>query len=149
MKRGKTPTIWQEMENIQREMNRLFETAYDGSPMHLMSSSVEFPAINVWSKADSGQVVTAEIPGVGMDDLDIKVAGEILTISGSRPTPVDQENYRLHRQERGFGTFSRSIQLPFPIEVEKVEATYEKGILKIWLPRAEYDQPRKILVKVN
>ena len=49
----------------------------------------------------------------------------------------------------GYGRFTRSIQLPFPVEADRIEANYEKGILKIWLPRAEADKPRKIVVKSN
>ena len=110
-------------------------------------SRQDFPAVNVWTKADVGQVVTAEIPGMNVDDLDIKVVGETLSISGSRPAPETDENIRYHRQERGYGSFTRTIQLPFPIDVDNVEANYEKGVLKIWLPRSESDKPSKIAVK--
>ena len=136
-------SIWEEMDKLQREMNRLF----DSSNVNRTGAILDFPAINVWTKSDSGQVIIAELPGINPDDLDIKVVGESLTLSGSRDLPEQSEDLKYHRQERGFGRFVRSIQLPFPVETEKIEATYEKGILKIWLPRAEGDKPRKILVK--
>lgn len=146
-RRKSSPSLWEEMDRLQREMNRMFDSrlsnVYNEGPV----SRHDFPAMNVWTKADEGQVITAEIPGMNLDDLDIKVVGEILTISGSRPAPVDDDQIRYHRQERGYGSFTRTIQLPFPIEVDKVEAKYDKGVLKIWLPRAESDKPRKITVK--
>jgi len=140
-------SVWEEMDKLQKEMNRMFDSAFTNRLNDRPLNSHDFPAMNVWTKAESGQVITAEIPGMNVDDLDIKVVGETLTISGSRQVPVDDENVRYHRQERGYGSFTRTIQLPFPIDVDKVEANYEKGVLKIWLPRAESDKPRKITVK--
>jgi HSP20 family protein len=135
------------MDKLQREMNRLFDSSSLNRFFDRPLNSHDFPAMNVWTKADSGQVITAEIPGMNVDDLDIKVVGETLTISGSRPEPEESDDIKYHRQERGYGTFTRTIQLPFPIDINKVEANYEKGVLKIWLPRAESDKPRKITVK--
>ena len=146
-RRKSSPSLWEEMDKLQREMNRMFDSANTNRLGDRPINSYDFPAMNVWTKADSGQVITAEVPGMNVDDLDIKVVGETLTISGSRPAPEEDENIRYHRQERGYGTFTRTIQLPFPIDVDKVEANYEKGVLKIWLPRAESDKPRKITVK--
>ena len=145
--RKSSPSLWEEMDKLQREMNRMFDSAFTNRLIDRPLNSHDFPAMNVWTKADAGQVITAEIPGMNVDDLDIKVVGETLTISGSRQAPVDDENIRYHRQERGYGSFTRTIQLPFAIEVDKVEANYEKGVLKVWLPRAESDKPRKISVK--
>jgi HSP20 family protein len=145
--RKSSPSLWEEMDKLQREMNRMFDSAFTNRLIDRPLNSHDFPAMNVWTKADAGQVITAEIPGMNVDDLDIKVVGETLKISGSRQAPVDDENIRYHRQERGYGSFTRTIQLPFAIEVDKVEANYEKGVLKVWLPRAESDKPRKITVK--
>lgn len=146
-RRKSSPSMWEEMDKLQREMNRMFDSTYLNRFVNQPLNSHDFPAMNVWTKADSGQVITAEIPGMDIDDLDIKVAGETLTISGSRPAPEESDDIKYHRQERGYGSFTRTIQLPFPIDVDKVEANYEKGVLKIWLPRAESDKPRKITVK--
>jgi HSP20 family protein len=145
--RKSSPSLWEEMDKLQREMNRMFDSRLTNQFTEGTGSRQDFPAMNVWTKADMGQVITAEIPGMNVDDLDIKVVGEILTISGSRPAPVSDEHIRYHRQERGFGNFTRTVQLPFPIDIDKVEANYEKGVLKVWLPRAESDKPRKITVK--
>ncbi|PKN87320.1 MAG: Hsp20/alpha crystallin family protein [Chloroflexi bacterium HGW-Chloroflexi-8] len=138
-------SLWEEMDKLQREMNRMFDSAYTNRS----GTVFDFPAINVWTKPESGQVIIAELPGINPDELDIKVIGESITISGSRNSPEESEDLKYHRQERGYGRFTRSIQLPFPVESERVEANYEKGILKIWLPRAEADKPRKIVVKSN
>jgi HSP20 family protein len=141
-RRYRIPSVWQEMSQLQREMNRLIETY---SPARLRPAP-GYPALNIWSKED-GLTVTAEVPGVTAENIDISVIGENLTLSGERKPDEVQDGTRYHRQERGYGRFTRSVQLPFPVDVKKVEATFKDGILLIHLPRAEEDKPKKIVVK--
>ena len=131
-------SMWDEMDRMQRRMDRMMNRRYRPAPA--------FPAMNIWT-SEEGAIVSAEIPGINVDDLDISVVGETLTVSGSRPLEQLDENSRYHRQERGYGSFTRSIELPFQVESDKVEATYQNGVLKIALPRAAADMPRKITVK--
>jgi len=142
MFRRNVPGMWEEMERMQRDMNRLFRSSR-GSRLHAAPS---FPAMNIWA-SDEGQLITAEIPGVEPDDLDISVTGEILTLSGTRKAEHFGDEVRYHRQERGYGRFKRSIQLPYPVQVDKIEASFKNGVLKVSLPRAEEDKPKKITVK--
>lgn len=142
MFRRNVPSMWEEMDRLQREMNRLVRSSR-GSRLQTAPS---FPAMNIWT-SDEGQVITAEIPGVEPEDLDISVTGEILTLSGTRKPESVGEEMRYHRQERGYGRFKRSIQLPYPVQTEKVEASFKSGVLNIQLPRAEEDKPKKITVK--
>ena len=141
-RRYRIPTVWREMDRLQREMNRLFE---DYSPSRQRTAS-SYPALNVWSNEES-LLVTAEVPGVSPDDIDVNVIGETLTLSGTREPDELKEGARYHRQERGYGKFSRTLQLPFPVTVEKIEAKFKNGVLSVSLPRAEEDKPRKIAVK--
>jgi HSP20 family protein len=133
--------MWDEMDRLQREMNRVFESFDRG-----YAPASGFPAVNVWMN-EEGAVVTAELPGVNVADLEINVVGETLTLSGGRKPVELPKDAVYHRQERGMGKFTRTIELPFAVESGKVQATLEKGILRILLPRAEQDKPRKILVK--
>lgn len=141
-RRYRLPTVWREMERLQNEMNRLFDSY---TPAH-RRGALSYPALNIWSNKD-GLMVTAEVPGIGPEEMDIHVAGDTLTLSGERKPEVTGEDVRYHRQERGFGSFNRAIQLPYNIDVNKVEATFRNGVLQIALPRAEEDKPRKITVK--
>ncbi len=141
-RRYSLPTSWREMDRLQREMNRLFE---ENNPTR-MRRAPSFPAMNVWT-SDEGLVVTAEVPGVNPEDMDISVVGETLTLTGVRKPEELKEGARYHRQERGNGNFTRSVQLPFPVDVGKVDAMFRDGVLNISLPRAEEDKPRKITVK--
>lgn len=142
-RRYRVPAAWKEVDRLQREMNQLFE---EYSPARRLRRASGYPAMNAWAN-EEGLTVTAEVPGVSPTDIDISVVGETLTLSGTRKSDDVQENVRYHRQERGYGNFSRTIQLPFPISVDEVDATFKNGILKINLPRAEEDKPKKIAVK--
>jgi len=141
-RRYRVPTVWRDMDRLQHDMNRLFDSYY---PVR-QHTAPNFPAMNVWS-SDEGLVLTAEVPGIRPEDIDVSVVGETLNLTGSRKPEDLKEGGRYHRQERGYGKFSRTIQLPFPVDVNKVDATFKNGLLHISLPRAEADKPRKIAVK--
>jgi len=134
---------WQEIERFRREMDRLFNQTFADVVRPLAGG---YPAVNIWTNAE-GAVVTAELPGLDPDDMDIAVVGETLNLSGERKPEEVGEGVKYHRQERGYGKFTRAITLPFHVEADKVEAVFEKGVLHIYLPRAEVDKPRKIAVK--
>jgi HSP20 family protein len=130
------------MERLHREMNRLFDTfSLAGG-----RTAPGYPAINIWAN-DEAAIVTAELPGLSPDDIDISVVNDILTLSGGRQPDELEEGERYHRRERSYGRFTRSFELPFKVEADQVEARFEKGVLHISLPRAEADKPRKIDVK--
>jgi len=129
------------MERLRRDMNRLFE---DRETPYRRGRG--FPAANVWMGEDD-VMVTAELPGVNPDDVNISVHGETLTITGKRAPETLKEGERFHRRERSHGEFTRTMDLPFRVDADKVAADFKAGILSIRLPRAEADKPRKITVK--
>ncbi len=132
-------SVWQEMEKMRQQLDRMA----DNIPYR---SAPSFPALNVWSNTD-GLLVTAEVPGVEPENLDIAIVNQTLTLSGSR-NPVDlDEHARYHRQERGYGEFKRTIELPYRIAADKVEAKFKNGVLTIILPRVEEEKPRRIMVQ--
>lgn len=136
-------TPWHEFEQMRREMERVFDNFYT-RPRRQVAPS--FPAMNAWTNKD-GAVITAELPGVNPEDIDISVVGETLTLTGERKPEALQDGEKFHRRERGYGKFTRTFQLPFSVEGDKVEAVFDKGILHISLPRAEADKPKKIAIK--
>lgn len=135
-------SVWREMDRLQREMNRIMDRSGDGL-------RGEFPPLNIWANEENA-MITAEIPGINVEGLDISVVGDSLTLSGSRAAEADSDDERTyHRRERWQGNFSRTIQLPFRINVENVDAAFENGILRVVLPRAEADKPQRISVSAN
>ena len=135
------PSAWEEMERMQRDMNKLVKTFATER-----SRDEAFPAINAWTTEDE-EVVSAELPGVDPREIELTIVNEVLTISGERKPAERGDEIRYHRSERAQGKFSRSIQLSFPVASDGVNAHYENGILTVKLPRAEDDKPRKIAVK--
>lgn len=127
------------IRHLQDEVNRLFEGA---SPY----AARGYPPVNVWSGPDE-LIVSAELPGIDSKELDLSVMGNVLTISGSRKETELNQDQRYLRRERGFGSFTRTVELPYVVNGENVEATYKDGLLKIVLRRAESDKPRRISIK--
>lgn len=136
---GRSMDLWREFDR----MSRLFSEF--GSPF---ARTTEFPAVNVWSDGNEA-VVTAELPGIDPSAADISVVGRTLTIKGSRRPEDAGNDGSYHRQERWSGSFSRTIELPFQIDQQKVDARFTKGILEIKLPRAEADKPKKITIAAH
>jgi len=133
---GRVWSPWREMERLQQDVNRLLSR----------ESAPTFPAVNIWA-SDQDVIVTAEVPGVDPANLDITVAENVLRLTGSRKPEELKPGEVSHRQERASGEFTRSVRLPYAVDSAKVEASCEKGILTIRLPRAEADKPRKIAIK--
>jgi len=132
-----------EMERMQREMDRLFDTFF---PRQWRFEAVDFPPLNVWTD-NEGALVAVEIPGINPEQLELAVVGDTLTLRGKREAKDLPEGARYQRRERFQGEFARSVQLPFTIDAEKVEAEYKDGILTITLPRAESEKPKRIAVQ--
>jgi HSP20 family protein len=126
-----------EMRRLQDEVNRLF-SSYQFAP------SAAYPPVNAYANED-GIALTAQLPGVTQDDLEISVFRDTLTLRGRRqPEAPDRQAY--HRRERGQGEFVRNISLPFSVDSERVEATIQDGVLRISLHRPEEDKPKRIRV---
>jgi HSP20 family protein len=140
--------LWSDLERIGRLIDpwREFERVNRSLSRWVSPSTIEFPAVNVWVAGDTA-VVTTELPGIDPNAIDISVVGKTLTLRGSRKPEEFKENESYHRRERWHGQFTKTIELPFDIDSGKVDAQYRKGILRITLPRAEADKPRKISVK--
>lgn len=127
--------------DLRHEIDRLFEGFLEHGPRGERS----LPAVNLW---DAGEQLRAEVevPGLAMNDLEIFVNDNELTIKGRRGFKQG-DNARYLRRERWVGEFARTLALPADVDAEKVEATLKAGVLSIVLPKAAAAQPRKIEVK--
>jgi len=127
-----------ELERVRNEIDHLFSGA--SGRVH------EYPPVNVWAN-ETGAMLTAELPGMGVEDVEITVRGDAVTLSGTRPELKLNDGEALHRNERATGSFSRTLKLPYRVDGEKVDAAFQRGVLTVQLPRAASDLPRKIAVK--
>ncbi len=131
-------SFWRDMSRLQRDLGHLL----GGTSAPITSS---FPAMNLYA-GDEGVILTAELPGVEPDDLDITVLGETLTLSGSRNIEEAEEDITYHRRERNYGNFTRTVELPFTVDGDHVDAKFKNGVLHVMLPRVEEEKPRKISI---
>jgi HSP20 family protein len=111
-----------------------------------VSGPGDFPPVNIFDD-DEGVVVMAEIPGTGPESLNVSGQSHTLTIKGERKRETVGESAGYHRRERPFGEFSRSVQLPDDLDLDKAAASYEAGMLTVKVPKAESAKPRQIAVK--
>ncbi len=131
------------VDRLGREMDQLFTTLFDGGRASVWGRG--FPALNVWEEGDN-LFIEAEVPGLKLEDVEISVAGDELTLQGRRRTEPDQEA-AYYRRERSSGEFARVLKLPVEVDAEKVEATLKDGILSIKLPKPDEAKPKRIVVK--
>lgn len=131
-----------DINRIRDEMDRAFGR-YTGRRSPLAPAT--YPLLNVWED-DDRVYVEAELPGMELEDLEILVHGNQLTIQGERKAPTN-EQAAWHRQERGFGKFSRVIELSADLDQDHVEAQLKHGVLTVNLPKREETKPRRIEIK--
>jgi HSP20 family protein len=128
---------FRELRRLQHELDRL-------SGVMAPAAAGGFPAVNLYAGQD-GIAVVADLPGVDKDELEVQVHQDTLTLRGTRPPATDRpEAY--HRRERRSGTFTRTLQLPYRIDPDRIEAQLENGVLRLSLPRPSEDKPRRIAV---
>jgi HSP20 family protein len=113
-----------------------------------MSTPPWTPAVDISERKDA-YMVAAELPGVGIDDLEITFEGGLLTIQGQRQVVPDSVEERVHRAERRYGAFRRSITLPTHVKPEAIEASTQDGVLRIMVPKAEEVRAKRIQVRVG
>jgi HSP20 family protein len=104
-----------------------------------------FPPINVFQQGDNFLAII-ELPGIAKDKLQIEAKENTIRISGTRATEYE-DSASLHRRERNFGQFDRTISIPVKLDPDGVKAEYRDGVLAVFLPRAESDKPRSIAIK--
>jgi len=133
---------------LRGEFDRLFSDFMETFPVpdpFGLRGRRPFPAVNAWED-DKAVYAEAELPGLAMEDVEVLVMGDELTLKGELKD-MEKEGATFHRRERGVGTFSRVLRLPVQIDANKVEATLRNGVLTVKLPKAEAALPRKIELK--
>jgi HSP20 family protein len=106
------------------------------------------PAVDILETQDS-ITLKADIPDVNLDDIDVRVENQTLTIRGHRKWEQDENVKGYHRIERSYGEFVRSFQIPSTVESEKVEASYKNGVLQISLPKKDAAKPRQVKISIQ
>ena len=112
------------------------------------ATQVWAPALDISERKDA-YLVSVELPGIGMDDIEITFEGSLLTIQGERHVAHDSSEQKMHRVERRYGAFRRSITLPTHVMADAIEASAQDGVLQILVPKAAEVLAKRIAVHVG
>jgi HSP20 family protein len=156
------PQAMRPFESLRREVDRLFEDFAGGSwrspfgrsffdiePVwRAQSTAVMMPAVDV-TETDNAYEITAELPGMNEKNIELKVVDDVLSIKGEKQEEKEEKRKDYYLSERSFGSFQRSFQVPKGVDSEKIQATFNKGVLTVTLPKSTEAQKaeKKITVK--
>jgi HSP20 family protein len=136
---------WSGVSEIQNEVNRLFDNFF-GRPV-ASGTRAWTPPVDLYETKDD-LVLTMEVPGVRDKDVSVSITGDLLSIKGERRFEHDVKEEQLLHMERAYGKFERLVQLPIPVQADKVKASYRDGVLEIRLPKTEEVKPKEIKVDI-
>lgn len=139
-----------ELEDMKRDMDRMFEELFAGRRPRWSKPDpgVVIPGVELFDRQND-LVLRAELPGVVKEDIDLTITKDAITIKGElkRDESVKTDDYFI--AERSYGTFSRTVQLPFEIDEEKVDAAFRQGILEVIMPKKEDAKPKETRIEVR
>lgn len=138
--------------DLQQQMNRLFDDTFRsfglaGAPAGMDAGAMAVPRLDV-QETDRELCISVEVPGVQPSDLDVRLEGDVLTISGDKKNERETQEKSYRVMERSFGRFTRSVQLPFEPQAEQVHADFKDGVLTLRVPRQpQQERSRRIEVR--
>jgi HSP20 family protein len=139
-------STWSPLSNLRDHINRIFELNFPARPAEAFGDWA--PALDAFEDKDK-YTVSVELPGLKKEDINVTVHDGVLTVSGERKSEKEVKEGTVHRTERYYGKFSRSVSLPAAVRAEKVAANYRDGVLTVEIPKAEEAKPKQIEVKVS
>ena len=141
--------VWDPFGNlaeVRAEMNRLLDPALRAHGG--VAAGAFAPALDVVEEKDNF-LVKADLPGVSKEDVSVSIQDNYLTLKGERKHEVEQKESNFYHQERVYGQFVRTVELPARVEASKVTANFKDGVLQVTLPKSEEAKPKEIKVSVN
>src|SRR5205823_14841506 len=138
---------FREFSTLQDRMNRLFRDSY-GEGQEALTSSTFAPPVDVYEDEHS-ITLKIEVPGIDEKDIDVRIENNTLTVHGERKFEKEEKEENFRRVERQYGSFTRSFTLPNTVDPEQVNATYNKGVLKVNLAKKAEAKPKQIKVNVG
>ena len=139
---------FREFSTLQDRMNRLFRDSYGDGREEALTTSTFAPPVDVYED-EHNITLKIEVPGIDDKDVDVRIENNTLTVHGERKFEKEEKEENFRRVERQYGSFTRSFTLPNSVDPEKVQASYEKGILKIQLAKKAEAKPKQIKVNVG
>jgi HSP20 family protein len=137
-----------ELSSLRREMDRMWDRFFGETPLAKRAAEEWWPSVDM-SETKDNYVVKAELPGLEAKDVDVSISGDVLTIKGEKKKEEEEKDEHHHYVERYYGSFQRSFRLPANVKSDKIDASFDKGILKVTLPKVEEAKKKRIEVKVK
>ncbi len=137
---------FKELTSLKSQMDKIFETLL-GEGEDIKSGSW-VPPVDIY-ETENEIVIKAEVPGVALNDIEIKVEDDTLIIRGEKKFERDIEKETYHRAERVYGKFQRSFIIPKSVDKEGIKASLKQGVLTIVLPKKEEVKPKEISIQVE
>ena len=144
---------FQDLRGAQDELNQMSPALAHALGLHgqrqaaaAASTPAWMPALDISERKDA-YLITVELPGVELDDVQITMEGNLLAIQGERVFAHESSEQRFHRIERRYGAFRRSITLPAQVQAEQIEASFDNGVLQVVVPKMEEAKPKRIQVR--
>ena len=134
--------------SLQRQMNRLFEDFSVGLPALPGDGSAVEPSVDV-KETDKTVEVEAELPGVDEKDIQVTFEDGVLTLKGEKKAEKTESKPGYYMSERSYGSFARALSIPSSIDVNKISADFNKGVLKVVLPKLAEAQTKAKKIEVN
>ncbi len=140
---------FREFTTVQDRLNRLFRDSYGSEGRdEALATSAFAPAVDVYED-EHNVTLKVQVPGIDEKDIDIRIENNTLTLHGERKFEKEEKEENFRRVESSYGSFTRSFTLPQTVDAEKVTANYDKGVLKITLPKKAEAKPKQIKVNVG
>jgi len=137
-----------ELSSFRREMDQLWERFFGDKSFRRTFGEEWLPVVD-FSETKDTLIVKAELPGMEAKDVDVSISGDVLIIKGEKKKEEEHADEHYYSCERYSGAFQRSLQLPANVKTNKIEATFDRGVLTIMLPKTEIAKQKKIEVKVK
>jgi HSP20 family protein len=134
-----------EVDTLQTEVNRVFDTFFGGGRSGLAGSRRWVPAMDL-AETEDHLVLRADLPGLDKDDVKIEIKDGVLTVSGERKSEEEKRGEGYHRVERAYGSFSRSLSLPRGVDAGQVEADFDNGVLEVRIPKPAERKPHRVQI---
>src|ERR1700683_2796621 len=137
------------MQDRMNRMNRLLRESYSPEgPDEALTTTNYAPPVDIYED-EHNITLKLEVPGIDEKDIDVRIEGNTLTVHGERKIEKEEKEENFRRVERQYGSFTRTFTLPTTVDSEKVSANYDKGVLKITLPKKAEAKPKQIKVNVG
>ena len=140
--------LFGELSPFRKEMDRLWNRFLGETSFAKTFDEMWSPSVDI-SETKDDFVVKAELPGLEAKDVNVSISGDILTIKGEKKAEEEEKDEHYHRVERCSGSFQRVFQLSSGVKADKIEAKFDKGVLKVILPKVEEAKKKEIEVKVK